>query len=196
MPTPNEALRDALIRETATLLAAHAPSEISIRDLARRLGVSSGAPFHHFEDRPALFAAVAEDGWREVHRRLDAVPPGEPTATLRAMTWAYLRFALEHPGPYRGMFLPELKDPERFGALHALAFSTFWRFVAAAAAVHGRPPQDGGVVLRVLASWSTVHGFASLQASRTLEGKFDHIASDVMLEAIVDGALRAALAPG
>ena len=193
MSPPFEALRDALVRETVALLRDHPPTEISIRDLARRLGVSSGAPFHHFEDRAALFAAVALDGWRAVHRRLDGVPEGDPDARLPRMTREYLAFALEHPEHYRVRFLAELKDAERFAELHAISFGTFGRFLAEVARIRGCAPDDPALVVRVLSSWSTIHGFALLTADGTLEGKMGSYGQAALVDGVVAGALRAAL---
>lgn len=183
----DEDLRARLVATTVDLLRDQAPTEISLRAVARRLGVSSGAPYHHFPDKLALFAAVALEGWQGMGAALEAA--GDD---LAAVGEAYLRFALANPEHYRVMFLPELKDPAH-EALHAASFGIFTGYLGRVAAALGRDPSDPDVVLRVVGSWSTVHGFAMLAQAGVLARKAELLSEEALIGAAVAAAVRAAV---
>jgi len=90
-------LRPALLRAAARILEKEGRDAISLRDLARRAGVSHSAPYRHFADRQALLAALAEEGFA----LLAAALQGKP---WREQAMAYLRFALANPERFRLMF--------------------------------------------------------------------------------------------
>lgn len=90
-------LRPALLREAAKILEREGGQAISLRDLARRAGVSHMAPYRHFPDREALLAALAEEGFELLARELEGKP-------WREQAVAYVRFALAHPERFRLMF--------------------------------------------------------------------------------------------
>ena len=188
-------LREQLVHTTVALLRTRGPTEISLREVARQLGVSSGAPYHHFEDRDALFAAVALDGWRHLGASLAEPIDGTAEERLRAAAGAYLGFALGNPEHYRVMFLPELKDPNRFPALHDASYSTLLGHLALVADALGYPADDPDVMVRVVGSWSTVHGFAMLFTAGVLDGKVDGVGREALIAGVVEAAVRAALAP-
>lgn len=95
-------LREALI--AAALRIIGGGEDVNLREAARLVGVSPGAPFRHFKDKAALLAAVAEETMvrfrREVASALGAAPPA-PGAQIHAMAVAYLRFALGEPAYFR-----------------------------------------------------------------------------------------------
>jgi AcrR family transcriptional regulator len=86
-------LKPALLAAAAQLLDEGGAALISLREVARRAGVSHNAPYRHFADRDSLLAALAEDGFRELGRRMDAEAGG-----LAALGQCYVHFALEQPG--------------------------------------------------------------------------------------------------
>lgn len=90
-------LRPALLRAAAKILEKEGRDAISLRDLARRAGVSHNAPYRHFADRPALLAALAEEGFARLAAEIDGRP-------WREQAMAYLRFALVNPERFRLMF--------------------------------------------------------------------------------------------
>ena len=77
------------------------PDAVSVREAARRAGVSPGAPFRHFPSRDALMQAVAEEAQRrfraEIEAALAEAPPGDPLARFRSLGLAYLRWAMRNP---------------------------------------------------------------------------------------------------
>ena len=117
-------LREALLLAALRVVDSEGPDAISMRALARELGVSSAAPFRHFPDKPALLDAIAERAGGEVDRALDEVA-AESTDALtqfRAMTVAYVRYAAEHPTLFdlihsrsagAGRFLGQVNDERR-----------------------------------------------------------------------------------
>ena len=100
-------LKAVILRKAAALVAERGADAISLRELAREVGVSHAAPAHHFTDRRGLFTAVAAEGWRNLAQALDAARPDFINAAL-----AYVRFALDHRGHYAVMFDRSLVNPD------------------------------------------------------------------------------------
>ncbi|WP_249158706.1 TetR/AcrR family transcriptional regulator [Bradyrhizobium tropiciagri] len=77
------------------------PEAVSVREAARRAGVSPGAPFRHFPSRDALMNAVAEEAQRrfraEIEAALALAPAGDPLGRFRSLGIAYLRWAMQNP---------------------------------------------------------------------------------------------------
>lgn len=89
-------LRAALLDAALALL--EEDETFSLRAVARRAGVSPTAPYRHYQDKEALLAAVATDGFTQLADRLDAAPE------LTAMAEEYVAFALAHPALFRLMY--------------------------------------------------------------------------------------------
>jgi AcrR family transcriptional regulator len=102
-------LRPALIAAGLAALAEHGPDGFSLRDVATRAGVSAAAPYRHFADKEALFAAIAEECANEIGaaitRALEGAPP-DPLERFRRTGIAYVRFAAERPAHFRALTLP------------------------------------------------------------------------------------------
>ena len=90
-------LRPALLRAAAKILEKEGRDAISLRDLARRSGVSHNAPYRHFADRQALLAALAEEGFALLAAALEGKP-------WREQAMAYLRFGIANPERFSLMF--------------------------------------------------------------------------------------------
>jgi AcrR family transcriptional regulator len=197
MPAPSDsyhhgALREALIEATETLLAERGAEGFSLREVARRAGVSPAAPAHHFGDAAGLLTAVASlgfEGLTQVLEAGDARGGADPRAALQQQGLEYVRFACRHPGRFRLMFRPgRLRDDpqlERHGrdAFEVLARGVrrLWQVPHADAmtARHGNA---------VIALWSMVHGYAHL----AIAGKFGALEA----AASRDGFIQATLVPG
>jgi AcrR family transcriptional regulator len=174
-------LRPALLRAAAKVLEKDGPGALSLRELARRAGVSHNAPYRHFSGREALLAALAADGFRLLGEALTR-------ATGRAMGEAYVRFALEHPQRFRLMFGGHLS----FGRHPRLAEAAGRPYEALLGAFRAQP-SIGDAEKAAAAAWSLVHGLAHL----LLDGHFARQAGD--REAFVRaalGAVRFASRPG
>jgi AcrR family transcriptional regulator len=155
-------LRRAVLTAALDVIAADGPSALSLRDLARRAGVSHAAPAHHFKDRTGLLTAIAAEGFG-----LLAATIGE-AADLRDAGVRYVRFAREHPAHFQVMFAPELLRPDDLELITARALATD----ALRGAVSVVRSEDFGIDTRLagVAAWSLAHGFATLLLSHNLDG--------------------------
>jgi AcrR family transcriptional regulator len=93
-------LKRVLVDAALELATESGPEEVSVREAARRAGVSPGAPFRHFASREALMSAVAEEAQRrfraEIARAMAKAPADDPLARLRQLGLAYLRWAMRN----------------------------------------------------------------------------------------------------
>src|SRR3954466_11679460 len=94
-------LRRVLIDAALQLVGEGGADAVSVREAARRAGVSPGAPFRHFPSRDALMSAVAEEAPRrfraEVEAALTEAPAGDPLGRFRCLGLAYMRWAMRNP---------------------------------------------------------------------------------------------------
>jgi AcrR family transcriptional regulator len=139
------------------------PQALSLRELARRLDVTYGAPHYHFREKDDLFAAIAEAAFAElvarVRQRLARAEARSPQQRLREFGGMYLEFAVAEPARYRVMFLPQLRDRQRFAALHETGARALT--LLEAAFVHAGVSREQAKT-RAVGCWSTLHGFAQL----------------------------------
>ena len=97
-------LKRVLVDAALQLVEEGGAEAVSVREAARRAGVSPGAPFRHFPSRDALMNAVAEEAQRRFRAEIDAalseVPDGDPLARFRSFGLAYLRWAMRNPAHF------------------------------------------------------------------------------------------------
>ena len=110
-------LRRVLIDAALKLVEEGGPAAVSVREAARRAGVSAGAPFRHFASRDALMTAVAEEAQRlfrmEIEAALVAAPAGDPLSQFRNFGLAYLRWAMRNPAYFEIISSGRYFDHER-----------------------------------------------------------------------------------
>lgn len=100
-------LRQTLIEAALELVSEKNVESLSLREVARRVGVSHAAPYRHFADKDALLAAVAAEGFQMLRCQMETAmyqAPPVPLKQLQAIGIAYVRFALDHAAHYRLMF--------------------------------------------------------------------------------------------
>jgi AcrR family transcriptional regulator len=186
-------LRDALIRATDEILSERGAVGFTLREAARRAGVSVAAPSHHFGSAAGLLTEVAIAGFEALTRVLrDAADTGiAPAARLRALGMGYVRFALAHPGRFQLMFRHDLllTDDDRLTIAGQAAFTELETSVRAYLAAAGERAADDVLRSTVLGAWSTVHGFAHL----ALDGKFMTMAQPRSLPDFVSDVLPGVL---
>ena len=136
---------------------------LSMREVARRAGVSHQAPYHHFEDKAAIVAALVERGFTMLAERMEAAErAGPPADRMRRVGRAYVDFALEQPVYFRLMFRPELSDPSRFPAADAAGGRAFAVLVRLVGEIAGPGASQSRKDALVSMHWSLVHGLATL----------------------------------
>ena len=112
-------LRRALMDAALELVAALGPHGFTLREAARKAGVSAGAPYKHFADKSALMTAIAVEGMELQTALMDAdmARATGPLEKFRAQGIAVVKFAIAHPTHFRVMTTPEFLDPAESPAL-------------------------------------------------------------------------------
>lgn len=156
-------LRRTLLDSSLALLEEKGLAGLSLREVARRAGVTHQAPYHHFADRAAILAALADEGFALLLASMQAEQEKAhraPGAQLAAAGRGYVNFALAHPAHFRLMFRPELCEGAPPSVAGAAAYGLLVDAVAAAQKGGEAPPQDSETLVALC--WSAVHGLASL----------------------------------
>ncbi len=174
-------LRRALLTAAADAIADSGVTALSMRDLARRAGVSHAAPAHHFADKAGLLTALATDGFERLAKAL--ATSRLASNSLLELGVTYLRFALADRATFEVMFRTDLyhaDDPDLLAARRQAADALYAGMtdlpdapLAGPATVSpARPAKEGTAELVSdevrevgLAAWSMVHGFATLWLS-------------------------------
>jgi len=166
-------VRRAMIAAALRILGNEGSGALTLRAAARLAGVSQAAPYRHFADKEALLSAVADESFRALTAamRAAAEPHGGDILTrFRATGQAYIRFALEHPAEFRLMFGSDSAQQKDRLALGAAAQETFAQLTA-----NIQQGQQAGLIRpgetrdQAMASWSMVHGLASLLVNGRLD---------------------------
>lgn len=155
-------LPGALLAAAGEILEKQGLGALSLREAARRAGVSHNAPYRHFPDRDSLLAELAAQGFRDLGQALSGKQG-------RALGEAYVDFALSHPNRFRLMFGGRL-ELKRHAALETASRATYEALVAAFRA----QPSLADPEKAAAAAWSLVHGLAQL----LIDGHFPRQAAD------------------
>lgn len=177
------ALRKALIDAAETIIDERGVEGFSLREAARRAGVSPAAPGHHFGDARGLLTAVATRAFRDFGDTLEAGSTGgDRRARIRGQGMAYVRFALANRARFELMWRKALLDREDpdYCAAGDRAFDILDRAARGEGAGEG---PDLTVLAPSIAAWSMVHGFVEL----ALSGAFG--SGPAELEAAIEGLL-------
>lgn len=181
-------LREALILAATALLEEKGLSSFTLRECARRAGVSHAAPAHHFAGAADLLAEIAARGFERFVLALGAAAEAIdtiPEKRLAAMGEAYVAFALANPAVYGLMFrgsAGSLQSP------HLKTASTAaWQQLCDAVAAALGPKRQDEVIAKAAAVWALVHGTATLMLDRKLPPGMELTAQ---ILASVSGLLR------
>lgn len=164
-----ENLRRTILDASLGLIASEGLEGFSMREVARRAGVSHQAPYHHFPDRESIMAAIVAEGFTRLRDVSLAALDGlsDPFARLSAVGRAYIQFALDNPAHFTLMFRSEHVREEKHDEAAACAQGAFDVLVQIADEVAAHSSHNTRTI--ILTAWSTVHGVATLM----LEGKLD-----------------------
>lgn len=161
------ALREALLAAAESLIEEQGVEGFTLRECARRAGVSHGAPAHHFGDLRGLLSAFSAQSFEAMDRltvRYRETAEREPFAQLVASGLAYLDYALAHRARFQLMFRSDRVDFSR-PELQAAAQRVHDHLEACVRAVlagGAAPATDAAVLQRTTLAWSLVHGMATL----------------------------------
>lgn len=171
-------LREKLVAATEALILERGVDGFSLREVARRAGVSPAAPAHHFRDTRGLLTEVAMRGYADfgdVLAAADARGGDDPAKRLDEQGRAYVAFALNNPARFALMFRADKVDLAN-GELQKISSRSFRTLEGAIRAATGTRAEDqlspDGFGL-LMAVWSIVHGFSHL----ALGGEFDYAAA-------------------
>ncbi len=153
----------ALRAAAADLVAERGPHAFSLRETARRAGVSHGAPAHHFGSVQGLLTAVATEGFEYLAAALAqaAATATDPRDRLRACGHAYVRTAFAHPGHYAVMFAQDLCNPDDVALMEA-GISAYGHLLATIETIRDELNPDLDVETAATMVWSTMSGLVVL----------------------------------
>lgn len=192
-------LNQTLRLAAADLMAEKGAAGFSLREVARRAGVSHAAPAHHFGDTTGLLTAVAMDAFTHLHRATQAAfdAHADPLERLAAVGRAYVELAVSHPGHCAVMLRTDLVDSSNDGWAHAseLAYGVLESSLRAVAAAIN---PDLDIELAATTCWSSMQGLIELYP--TMGARLDHLGlgelppigdlAEAISRTIVDGFRR------
>lgn len=178
-------LRQALIDAGLQFLRTHPYEALSLRDLARSVGVSANAAYRHFEDKAALLGAIAAAGFEAfgcVQAQVRA-EHADPARRFRASGLAYIRFARDNPSLFRLMFGGVDASSTNADLVRASG-QALQGLMEGAAQGLGLGMGDARTLTSAAQAWATVHGLSHL----VLDGRLQALSADVdaLIEAVLD----------
>ncbi|HMB25037.1 MAG: TetR/AcrR family transcriptional regulator [Chloroflexota bacterium] len=171
-------LENALIQAGVQILSKEGVEGLSLRKVAKRVGVSYAAPYAHFKDRQSLIAAISTEGFKQLYAALDAAASAHadnPKQQLVEAALAYVRFAVDNTDIFKIMFSGVLEKEKEYPSFVESSRKSFERVVEIvrvcqeADVLPAAPPE-----LMAVSVWGQVHGVVSL----VLEGQISHTVLD------------------
>jgi AcrR family transcriptional regulator len=185
-------LKRALTEAALGLVTEKGPKGFTTREVARRAGVSAAAPYRHFSDKAQLLAAVATEGFIQLHETLSAVATTEKADLTRQvldMGRAYVHWAVTHADYYQVMFGSELdkSDKPELLTAGARAFDDLLDAIVGCQQANLLPVGDPREIAGP--TWSLLHGIALL----TIGSDFSHVGIRDDPQALAERSLKALL---
>lgn len=169
-PEADTGLKTACLRAARETIAERGLEQLSLREVARRLGVSHQAPYRHFPSRDHLLAEVIRECFQDFARFLDDRETQDaPEQDLNCLGTRYLQFALERPLEYRLMFNTPWPEPAEEVGLVRDALHAFNILRDDLRGIHGRGPEAQRQVDQdAMLIWSAMHGLSSILQSSAM----------------------------
>ena len=159
---------------------------LSMREVARRAGVSHQAPYHYFGDRSGIFAAIAEEGFIGLAEGFRIALTDEENPAKCSLA-AYVHFALEHRGHFRVMFRPDISGVVTHPTTKNAADSAYDELMNLVNRTIGMPADAHTAATWATLLWSVAHGLATLLIEGPIEAQ---LPSDIALvdhiESVID----------
>ena len=174
-------LRAALVAEGLRLLARRDAESLSLREVARGVGVSATSVYRHFPDKEALLTALAVEGLAELGaaQRLAGEVAGGGEAGFAATGRAYVRFALANPALFRLIFASPVLAPGKGGGVRESEAGALLQANAAISAGNA-----GDASMHAVRAWALVHGLAMLM----LDGQIPE--DDTLIDRAIGGEVE------
>ncbi len=162
-----------MIRAGTRILAEEGVHNLSLRKTAALAGVSTGAPYRHFSGKEALLAAIAEEGFKKLVRKVNAArrrAGGNHRRLLLEAGGAYVDFAVRNPDYLRIMFGSEIADREPYPDLAQASRESYGQLVEIITELRnaGFIKKKWKAESSALALWSTIHGLSTLMIENQL----------------------------
>jgi AcrR family transcriptional regulator len=163
-------LRQKVLKASLALIGEGGLDSLSLREVARKAGVSHQAPYHHFGDRESILAALAGEGFAKLNRDMERAVAGTGTNSTRAVEAvgrAYVEFALHHRAYFQVMFRADAVPLDKHPEARTQADATFGSLVRV---IDQAFAGESAEARRIIAftCWGLVHGLATL----LLDGQF------------------------
>lgn len=186
-------LRTAVLAAAERILEREGADALTLRAVARAVGVSHTAPKNHFGDLEGLLSELAAVGYRRFGAALAAAMDAagaDARARMRAMGRAYVAFARDHRGMFLLMYRSDRLDMKRPALREAVEGARQALRAAAMSSASVSPLTPLQLAARATASWALVHGFAMLlldgRLRHTIASLPDGAGADALLETILD----------
>ena len=173
VPAPSEQhgdVRRLVLDAAIAIIELEGAESLSMREVARRAGVSHQAPYHYFSDRSGIFAAISEEGFTGLAQAFRDVHETEMPAT-KAGFIAYLNFAREHVGHFRVMFRNDICGVATHALTQTAADSAFDELRLMVSRITGPEIDPNKAFTFAAMLWSLSHGLATLVIDGPLPNK-------------------------
>ena len=166
-------LRQKVLDASLALIEEGGLDRLSMREVARKAGVSHQAPYHYFGDREAILAELAGEGFLRLGQSLmRAAPQGasDPVKAVEAMGQAYVEFASRNPAYFQAMFRADAVPLDRYPEARKREDEAFGKLVEGVGEAFVNQPAEVRHTIAV-ACWAMVHGLATLMLEGSLARK-------------------------
>jgi AcrR family transcriptional regulator len=166
-------LRQKVLEASLALIEESGLDRLSMREVARRAGVSHQAPYHYFDDREAILAALAGEGFTRLGQslmRAAAQAGAQPAEALEAMGRAYVEFALHNPAYFQAMFRADAVPLDHYPDARQREDEAFGKLVEGIDQAFANQRADVRRSIAI-ACWAMVHGLATLMLEGSLARK-------------------------
>jgi len=183
-------VRRLVLDAAIAIIETDGAESLSMREVARRAGVSHQAPYHYFGDRSGIFAAISQEGFSALAHAFQQVQTDgtlDSTSPAKAGFTAYMRFAREHVGHFRVMFRADISGLSSHPEAKQCAEEAFTELLTMVARTIGHSADQKDAMTFALMLWSQAHGLATLLLDGPLESKLGtNFEAENQVEAVIN----------